>query len=519
MCRPPKWAPRSGLSFDPEDIDAEKAQRSTLLKAFPRKNGKDSGSTLTHIAANSLEMSDRAIRTQATRTRSFETTFTDLLDPTLVPTSVYGFVANRGRYLGIAKGRISQSIDGYTSVAVFREWLDGLAVELSDPFRRPSVVFDRYAEPAQVTDLEAAPKSVLLDLTSSTFQEFNLFDPNGGDSGGHDLPYEDLCVDVADNGEFFLRKHDGSEVKCEIKYRDDVKRYRIVSPELDAEHGPISVPGRNKTRTLTNIINRKQEFRVLTAKDGVVFSLGSFYHTRDFTLPDGTVPALVHADAVPLLKHTKSEKGETFVDEPRWATESIFGAFFEMCSHATSRSAWGALGNAVRSFDTVVLDDDGTEIADFIGLDKRNHRVALIHAKASNDLHTDAVTQLQAVGRQAISSLAFCSSLSQVEGIAPNRWKRGVTANKVKLNKSRFMKRPHGATDDEIDRDIRAALQNPRWSKEVWIVAGRLLDVEHVRVAAQKNDLSNRLRQLLMFLMSLRTACGRANAQLRIFGH
>jgi len=279
------------------------------------------------------------------------------------------------------------------------------------------------------------------------------------------------------------------------------------------------VAGQKKARTLTTLMNTKQEFRVLTAKDGVVYSLGNFYHTRDFKLPDGTVPALVHAVAVPLLADTTSEKGETFFDKPAWRTSSIFGAFYAMCENGPRDAAWGVLGDEIRKFDTVILDDGGTEIADFIGLDSVNSRVALIHAKASKTLHSDAVTEVQAVGRQAISSLAFCSSLSSLDGIEPDRWKRPVTANRIRLPISRFMKTPAGDSEDDVDRRIRSALRNPRWSKEVWIVAGRLLDVEDVRTAAQDDALSNRLRQLLMFLMSLRTACGRANSQLRIFGH
>jgi hypothetical protein len=66
---------------------------------------------------------------------------------------------------------------------------------------------------------------------------------------------------------------------------------------------------------------------------------------------------------------------------------------------------------------------------------------------------------------------------------------------------------------------VRSALRNPSFQREVWIVAGRLIEIETTRDRARKKMLSNRDRQLLMFLESLSTACGRAGARLRIFGH
>ena len=52
-------------------------------------------SRLTRMSFGSLDMSEQAIRTLAVRTRAFETTFTDLLDPHLVPTAASGFVGGR----------------------------------------------------------------------------------------------------------------------------------------------------------------------------------------------------------------------------------------------------------------------------------------------------------------------------------------------------------------------------------------------------------------------------------------
>ena len=73
--------------------------------------------------------------------------------------------------------------------------------------------------------------------------------------------------------------------------------------------------------------------------------------------------------------------------------------------------------------------------------------------------------------------------------------------------------------EDDVAATVRAALTNPSYDRKVWIVAGRLTDVEKTRDRARKKALTNRDRQLLMFLESLGTVCGRTNARLRIFGH
>lgn len=75
-----------------------------------------------------------------------------------------------------------------------------------------------------------------------------------------------------------------------------------------------------------------------------------------------------------------------------------------------------------------------------------------------------------------------------------------------------------GIAHDEIAEHVRRAFSDPSRSREVWIVLGRLIDLEIVRKGAISSKISYRTRQLLMFIDSLSTSCGRANALLRIFG-
>lgn len=79
-------------------------------------------------------------------------------------------------------------------------------------------------------------------------------------------------------------------------------------------------------------------------------------------------------------------------------------------------------------------------------------------------------------------------------------------------------KNSHSLALDQIVSAIQDALTNWSWSREIWIVAARLLDRDYVE-ANVKARMTNRNWQLLMYLDSLTTACARGNTRLRIFCH
>jgi superfamily II DNA or RNA helicase len=506
-----------GVVFDPTKVDLERAGREHLLRMFA--DHAESQVTITRMSAHSLDMSDRAIRTLSARTRSFAETFTDLLDPILVPTSVYGFVEGNGRYLGIKRGRISDASDSFVPIVEYLEWVQRIAADLTDQNRRPNSVFDRYARLADVGDREAArPTSILLDLSRDAFREFGVSaDADAGVGDEHDLPYEDVCAEVNHNGEFSILDKDGQAVACRVQYNRETGRYKITSPLLDERHPPRVRERSTRAVALTEWINREQAFRLTIPQNGVVYMQGEFHQTQDFVTDDGTVLPLEDVVAVPFLGETMSEKGEGFFDDTgRWEVQSVFGSIKAFCE-GRRQERFGPLTSILANYDLVLLDDGSDEIADFVAVGDR--RVALIHAKASEILHYDAITPLQAVGRQAMASLAFCSTLAQVDGIAEDRWRRPYRANQVTLDLSRVFKNGNDVPDEDVATSVKAAFRNPTFSKEIWVLAGRLVAVEHIRQRAQAGELSNRQRQLLMFIESLRTACGRANARLRIFGH
>jgi hypothetical protein len=512
-----------GIVFDGGKLGMGRMSQTVLARAIPGSS-KAAPVRLSRMSTASLDMSERAIRTQATRTRSFEDTFTDLLDPGMVPTSAYGFIGSRGRYLGFARARIRDTYPEPLSLRRYLDWVKSISSELREAGRVRNPVFDRYArlaDPLSTDDAEA--QSILLDLGDS-FNDFLYdIDHSGVRQALIDADHDDLCADVVGNE--FQVTIDGKPFTCEIAFNERTHRYRVKSGDLDKHFLAKTGEGRQSAMTFTQILNRAQAFRVIPKMQGIVYANGNFYRPQGFEpRPDGSIPQLHNVISVPALASIDTEKGEAFyaTNRPVWATRSLFGLIASMSSHSPGTPIppeWGELGQLATRFDLIVCDDDSQEVGDFLALDTANRLACIIHAKAAKKAHQDSITGLEAVGRQALASLAFCSTTAVAPKVADKRWGTDVRANIVTLTGlSRVFKNSHGLGLDQIVSAIQEALTNRSWSREIWIVAARLLDRDYVE-ASVKARMTNRNWQLLMYLDSLTTACARGNTRLRIFCH
>jgi hypothetical protein len=127
-----------------DELGLKRADRSLMEKNFPEQtNG--TKTRLSRMSFSSLEMSQQAIRSMALRTRSFEGVFTDLLDPSLVPATAFGFVNGIGRYVGFARARLREAAERYIPTGEYFKWTSQVARELADKARNRSDVFGRYA--------------------------------------------------------------------------------------------------------------------------------------------------------------------------------------------------------------------------------------------------------------------------------------------------------------------------------------------------------------------------------------
>jgi superfamily II DNA or RNA helicase len=509
-----------GVTFDPKKVGVSRVDRVDLVRLFGPSTLSQQV-RITKLAASSLDMSDRAIRTMTTSTASFEDTFTDLLDAVLLPTNVAGYVGGNPRYLGLTRSKLSEATVRRVSVDDYVAWVTDIDAELTRA-SASNRVFERFAQLASPdVDKAAEPRNILLDL--QPLDDFGAFVDNRERDAAPLAapPLSDVCADIND-GKFKISLANGTSVDCTISYNKKSGRYAIASEGLNASvASKLSRAG--TIMTLTERINTDQSFRILTDETDKVYMHGRWVKARDLVI-DKRVPALDIADIVPALRDAYSEKGEAawaVNDIPTWEKTSIFGLTSRYLNLA--RPETDAYSRALQEFPLVLLDDDGQEMADFVLVS--DHRVALLHAKAigSDTSGSGAsVTAIQEVGRQVAASLGFF--LTSSPQIADDRWSRPYVANKTAIptptnGSIRIFRNLNSVPEANIANTVRMALRDRRINKEVWLVAGRLLDIGIARERALSADLSNRTRQLLMYIDSLTTACGRANARFRLFAN
>lgn len=514
----------SGIVFDSSKLRISRIDQDVLARGIPASTD-DRKVRVIRMSAASLDMSERAIRAQATRTASFEETFTDLLDPGMFPTSAFGRVGLYGRYLGFTQARVRDSRPMLLPLQEYLDWVGEVARDIRIDPAPQNPVFGRYARLAPAPEKEkATPKNVLIDLGDS-FEDYRRQDDSTLRTLMQDVDNPDLCADVDEDGKFTV-KIAGEEFSCEIEYREVTRRYAISSPSLDAYFLAASTGGRRSAFTITELLNRTQSFRVIPAQEGIVYASGKFYRPQGLERrDDGTFPQLDNLIAVPIMDSLKTEKGEKIypVDQPAWRAQSQFGVIKAICDlppEGPIPAEYGKFGEDLAKFDLVICDDDGSEIGDFLAIDTERRLVCIIHAKASTSISRTAVSAIQVVARQALASLAFCSAIAVTPKVSDERWGTEVNANgKTLAGLQRIFKNSKNLNLDAARATMLAALRNKSWNREVWIVASRLLDRGVLERRLDNGDPSNQTMQTSMFLASLTTSCARASAKLRIYCH
>ncbi|MFD0908596.1 DEAD/DEAH box helicase [Ruegeria arenilitoris] len=512
-----------GLVVDMEDLSLKRVGRSVMEKAFPEDD--DKSSRLSRMSFSSLDMSQHAIRAMALRTRSFADAFTDLLDPSLVPATAAGFVNGTARYVGFNRSRLRDATERYVSVADYVTWTTEIAAELADANRKRSHVFDRYAALVEdIDDEEAQPVSILLDPSLDDMRD----DEAGGAAWAllEDIDYFDLCAEVdGETGEFVIQIGD-EEVPCSVEFISETRKYRIASTKLDELAPAPEGDDRRQALTLVQRLNKGQAFRILTQRDGVVYSEGSFYEPKLQWVQDGeTKPVLEYIHACATLDAVVSEKGDNeYADnKENWYKQSIFGIFSSVCEGllADNGIEEDKLTAAIEAIPVWLCDDDAREAADFIGFDPENRKIVLVHAKVGNVGQGGTgyhVGGLQDVGRQALASLGFISRGQPSTVWTPERWQTDVQANQVTLNgRSRIFRNPEDLTAVQLNDLLHACCRNPSFDREIWIVGAKMARRQALVDGLDRQPWPNRLRQFLMHWDAMQTACARANTRLRFY--
>jgi hypothetical protein len=70
---------------------------------------------------------------------------------------------------------------------------------------------------------------------------------------------------------------------------------------------------------------------------------------------------------------------------------------------------------------------------------------------------------------------------------------------------------------DKLWERARDAVRSARYIKEIWIMAGRILERKALLDELAKPEPSPRVRQMIYYIASLQTSAARANVSLKIY--
>lgn len=408
------------------------------------------------------------------------------------------------RYVGFTRGRISDRAGGTTPFRVYMDWLDELVHALNDQGAVPLSVFDRYAE-VIATPMDPSPENVLLDFAPELFE---------GDVDGKvvALAIEDLCRPIS-NGVFSCVAN-GVSHAVSITFDAVTGTYRLESPSLNSTFSMNASLGDRTAAPLIAYLNREQAFRVIPASaatDYCVYAGGLFYRPRlalwgrvsrtRFDMLQILTP--IHE-----LAAISTETGTAgSATRAGWASGSLFQLIDTL-------GAGTGLQPFLASFDLLVCDDMGTEIADFIAVDQPGRRVVAIHAKAFSSAKPLSASALHEVSAQALKNLGYFQPYFVGDPKNLSRWNRPWKASQGTVD-TRI--RVGGVKGGAAWTRVREVLRDPQATREIWLLIGSGLSLASLEAERSKQTPAAEVVQILYSLQATWASVSAVGARLRVF--
>lgn len=484
--RSPKYLVSSTTAIAPEE----------LQRLLP-----DQQSTIKEISLINGDFGNNAYLRRSLSTQSLELVPPTLSDYAHVCSTATGSVRSasgspketRRRYLSFTRGRLSERTTPIIEYADFEKWLDDMAAQLRDSALSGDDSLERFARPYQYIGTEE-PRHILFDIASESIDATAMPaltpTPNA----------DDLWLV---NGGSFRGEIEEQYFEATVQFNSQTGRFEIESAQLD--HVRIDVPD-GRRRIFTNYLNESQEFRILLGTS-VVYAQGRFFTPNLRPWRGGGSRINIEKIVVGCagLAGITSEKG----DLTGWSATSVFGAISDKAKvfHA---AGWTP--------DILVCNDVGApEIADFFGLSETTKKIVMVHAKKASEGSKLSASSFHDVCSQAVRYLGFFNpSDAQTklsEAKIAGKW--APDASKYKEQK-RLVWSPAGLSANDVLKKFDAAISDPTFTREVWLVMGNGLSHGAFVKAVAKNTPKPNERELSYLLQSTWCAAASVGAALKV---
>lgn len=426
---------------------------------------------ITSIASRNTDLSRTAIRGRTTEAASLADTAPALTDFQSVVTRAQGRIAAEGRfvrrYVGLFTGRVSDGRSSHIPLDEFAAWCATLERDLVSQ-QDAADVFRRFA-PVVAAPTIVEPGNILLDLSGL---KTDFEDPTTHET----LELDDYCADLRPNTTPIRPDHRwlfdvgvasantaNATALCYLKFeRDPRPRFRIQSDDLNR----FVESGEDKPRSVTQVIDREQSFRLLLRDSAHAYAFGEFFdigpsrHAMKQVVDDVLI-------ALPALGGLTSEKGRTDTAGRRWDRNSIFGFVDAQRGQLPMRQFFG-------TWDALICDDTAGEIADFIAYRAgRDPAIALIHIKRPTTTSRLSAASLHEVLSQAVKNLgaATIGADSLMQSPA-SRWNGDWTVDKRRVKRIRF----GPGTGREHFTRFKALLRSANTQRHVCVILGGAIE-------------------------------------------
>jgi superfamily II DNA or RNA helicase len=492
--------------FTPEALAlVPRVEPSALARLYRGKQAR-----LTSVSLRNTNLGRYDVRRRTLQAFAIDELAPDLGDQAHFASTATGFteVAGRSllnRYVGFTRGRIRDRVGGATPFEDYVQWIDALADELDTTHTPVRSVFERYAQVVS-TPKDPRPENILLDFAPEGFRQARHLTKKP-----ELLHITDLCLAVNPAGNAACEAN-GHAYELHVSWSAVTGTYHLDGGELNAAYENASSEPR--APSLLAFLNRTQAFRVIPrAARYTVYSRGRFYRPRVplfGAVASDRFDLLRVLQAVPQLAAIASEKGDpgsVVGNGAGWAAGSLFHFIDTLGADTT-------LATDLATVELLVCDDLSTELADFIGLDQERRRVIAFHAKAFPVAKSLSASALHEVTAQALKNLGYLQPFFVGSPKNLARWDGPWRGGRIGVVNRRI--RRGNATGTQAWERIRAALRDPDYSREVWLVLGHGLSKAALEQARSAPSPPAETIQIIYSLQSTWSSVSAVGARLRV---
>jgi superfamily II DNA or RNA helicase len=408
-----------------------------------------------------------------------------------VKTHVSGKDEIRRRYLSFTRGRLSERTTPVIEYPEFEAWLEAISKDLNDDAVSGDDALLRFAKPHRY-DATEEPRHILFDITSEAL-----------DASGLDGTVSTVDVDklwLVENGEFH-GEIDDKPFEARLAFNPKTERFEVESEQLDR------VFVRDQYKVFRKYLNESQNFRILLGTS-TVYTQGKFFTPNLLPWKGGGNRVNIHKIVVGCagLEGIKSEKG----DISGWLKDSVFGAICDK-SQVFASVNWEP--------EILVCNDVGNpEIADFFGLCERTRRIVMIHGKKAKEGSAMSASAFHEVCSQAVRYLGFFNATENDTKLTTKKIAAHWCPDAAKHPKlKRVVWAKGNPTPSEISKKFTAAILDPTFTREVWLVMGNGLSQKLFEQAVAKAKPKPNEREMSFLFQSTWCAVASVGASLRVF--